>query len=207
MNFQDAEEQIENSDAPEPKFFKYYFEFLLNKYGRLSVLVFWLGVILVGVFYGRTLLDQTVFTFSAPSGTTGYTADKKFGEAFKTIRDEQSLLIYYHCPSCNSSHPIFKLGTSSVSSVSYWSNSSFSTTSSQAILYEMSSQLNQSLWDYDKDHDGIFVSYQDYYTAMYECDHSSLVTKGFQSFALSTFFNVWIMHSFLFILAHCFFGY
>ena len=174
MNFQDAEEAIEDSSSPEPKFFKLYFEFLQNKYGRLGVLLFWLIVMIVGVFYGRTLLDQTVFTFSAPSGTKGYTADEKFSKAFKTIHDEQSILIYYHCESCDTSHPI----------------------NQKLSLYNMSSELNQTIFKYNHDHDGIFKSYQDYYTATYEQNHTNLSTTGFQQFAQEAYFNVCFVHPF-----------
>eukprot|EP01083_Nonionella_stella_P265644 899615_1 len=97
----EIERRIESD--PEPAIFRFYINFQFSKFGPYIVIVWWFCMILAGVFYGFDVLNLTVFSFSAPSGTDGYTADQKMKQEFKSISDSRQLLIYYKCDQCGNS--------------------------------------------------------------------------------------------------------
>ena len=99
LDMDEIERRIEAD--PEPAIFRWYIKFQLWKPGPFIVCAFWFGILLLGVFYGFDLLNLTVFTFSAPSGTDGYTADQKMDEEFSDRSNARQLLIYYQCDSCD----------------------------------------------------------------------------------------------------------
>eukprot|EP01084_Bolivina_argentea_P026894 50007_1 len=100
-NMDEIERRIESD--PEPAIFRFYINFQFSKFGPYIVIVWWFCMILAGVFYGFDVLNLTVFSFSAPSGTDGYTADQKMKQEFKSISDSRQLLIYYKCDQCGNS--------------------------------------------------------------------------------------------------------
>ena len=94
----EIERRIES--APEPQIFQWYMRFQMWKPGPLLIVLWWFCIILVGVFYGFKLLGLTVFSFSAPPGTEGHTADVMMSKELGDKAYSRQLLIYYNCEEC-----------------------------------------------------------------------------------------------------------
>ena len=162
------EDKIE--DAPEGKIFQLYYETISSKYGKYVVILFWIGIIVLGVLYGFDFLNQTIFEFSAPKGTDGATAHDQFNQYFSSQANLKDLVILYKCKDniCGTFNPIYN------------------TTS----FNKLSIELNNSLYSYSSKHNDIVYNYQDYRIAMEYVADSPQSYKSQAIMAQKAFINV-----------------
>ncbi len=111
----------------------------------------------MGVFYGFDVLNLTVFTFSAPSGTDGYTADKKMKSEFKQNYDSRQLLIYYKCDHCGN-----KTGDN-YAPIQWTPDMNYTQYQAQTYLGWTLNNMENELVKWAKTRGGIYQSYSDFY--------------------------------------------
>eukprot|EP01084_Bolivina_argentea_P269856 458745_1 len=86
-NMDEIEARIEAD--PEPKIFTWYIKFQFWKPGPYIIVVFWFCILILGGFYGFDILNLTVFSFAAPAGTQGATADSNMKQEFKSREESR----------------------------------------------------------------------------------------------------------------------
>ena len=166
-----VEDKIE--DAEEGLFFKKYWQFLSSKWGKYIIVLFWIGILILGVFYGFKFLSLTVFEFSAPNGTDGAIAQDMYNAKFDDQSNIRTLVILYQCNSCNNT---WKNGTTYEFNVptnvsAYVKNATNFTLHNKVYPFSIQNNTqykyisgNMSIWLEQRG--DIVFNYLDYYTAI-----------------------------------------
>lgn len=155
----EIERRIES--APEPQIFQWYMRFQMWKPGPLLIVLWWFCIILVGVFYGFKLLGLTVFSFSAPPGTEGHTADVMMSKEFGDKADSRQLLIYYHCDECGNATG------RSLPPIQWTPNKTFTPLHNQSYEGWTLNRMSHELVSWCNQYPDVFQGYTDFYDTFF----------------------------------------